>query len=118
AGGYRPREIYETDLNLRGVIDLILSNHFTPDEPGIFQGLLDELFDRDYFCVFADFSAYVEKQREVDELYRDPAAWTRRSILNVARMGRFSSDRSIREYNDQIWKLQPLKLPDETPGPI
>jgi starch phosphorylase len=118
AGGYRPREIYETDLNLRGVIDLILSNHFTPDEPGIFQGLLDELFDRDYFCVFADFSAYVEKQREVDELYRDPAAWTRRSILNVARMGWFSSDRSIREYNDQIWKLQPLKLPDETPGPI
>ncbi|GAB4248075.1 MAG: glycogen/starch/alpha-glucan phosphorylase [Acidobacteriota bacterium] len=118
AGGYVPREIYESDPDVRGVIDLIAANHFAPEEPGIFKGLLDELLDRDFFCVLADFRAYVQAQEEVDRVYRDADEWTRRSILNVARTGWFSSDRSIREYNDQIWRLAPVRIPDEMPGPI
>jgi starch phosphorylase len=116
--GYQPRDYYEKNEELREVIDMIEGDYFNPDEPGIFGGLVQELLERDFFCVLADFASYVQKQQEVETVYRDFDEWNRRSILNVARIGKFSSDRSIREYNRQIWNVEPVEIPEERVGPI
>jgi len=109
--GYDPRRYYEEDAELKRVLDAIADNRFSPNEPGIFQPILDSLLKQgDVYCLLADFRSYLKAQQTVDELYLDPEAWTRRAIINVARMGKFSSDRTIREYAEQIWKIQPLKL--------
>ncbi|MEJ2077129.1 MAG: glycogen/starch/alpha-glucan phosphorylase [Acidobacteriota bacterium] len=118
ADGYRPRECYEKNPDLCEVIDMLSGNYFNPDEPGIFNGLVDELLNRDFYCVLADYEAYVKAQEAVTRTYRDRDAWTRMSILNVARIGRFSSDRSIRDYNERIWHVDPIDIPEEHPGPI
>ncbi|HET6363647.1 MAG TPA: glycogen/starch/alpha-glucan phosphorylase, partial [Nitrospirota bacterium] len=78
-------------------------------DANLFGPLVDNLLRQDPFLVLADYQAYVECQERVSALWRDPQAWTRKSILNVARMGKFSSDRSIREYCDKIWEVKPLK---------
>jgi len=118
AKGYRPRDFYEKNGELREAIDMMSGNFFNPDEPGIFGGLVDELLNRDFYCVLADYEDYIARQEDVARAYRDPDTWTRRSILNVARIGRFSSDRSIRDYNERIWHVDAVDLPDEHRGPI
>ncbi len=117
-GGYRPRDFYEQDAELREVIDMIEGGYFNPDEPGIFGILVQELLERDFFCLLADYSAYIKAQLEVESVYRNSHEWTRRSILNVARIGRFSSDRSIAEYNRQIWRVEPVAISEERFGSI
>ncbi|RPH37060.1 MAG: glycogen/starch/alpha-glucan family phosphorylase, partial [Planctomycetota bacterium] len=97
AGGYRPRGIYETNPELREAIDLIGSGAFSNGERELFQPLVDSLLVSDEYLVLADYQAYVNCQQRVSAAYRDPQSWTRMSILNCARVGRFSSDRSIRE---------------------
>jgi glycogen phosphorylase len=91
---------------LADVIDSIESGMFSPDEPDRFRELIDAFLDFDYFMVAADFDAYWDTQRAVDALWRTPEAWRRASILNTARMGWFSSDRTIREYAQEIWGLK------------
>jgi starch phosphorylase len=108
AAGYRPRELYEQNEELRAVLDLIGSGFFSPEETGLFRPLLDELLGRDEYMLLADFAAYVACQDKVDAAWRNPDAWTRMTILNMARMGGFSSDRTIREYARQIWNVQPV----------
>jgi glycogen phosphorylase len=103
--GYYPMEIYETNPRLRRVIDLIAGDEICPDEPGIFRPLVDSLLYDDPYLLFADFQSYIDAQAEVDRAYRDQAEWTRKSILNVARCGYFSSDRSVRDYAEKIWKV-------------
>jgi starch phosphorylase len=110
ARGYNPRAIYEQNSALHKVIDTIASGTFSRGDAGLFQPLVNSLLDHDPFLLFADFQAYVDCQAKVDALWREPSAWTRQSILNVARMGKFSSDRSIREYCERIWKVKPLPL--------
>jgi glycogen phosphorylase len=105
AAGYNPREFYDGNERLRAVIDLLGGNHLAPDEPGIFQPLVDALLFHDPYMLLADFEAYVDTQAEVDRVYRDKQRWTRMSILNVARCGHFSSDRSVRDYAEKIWKV-------------
>lgn len=105
AGGYRPREVYEGSPRLRRTLDWILSGELSPDEPERFRVLVDDLLERDPFFTLADFADYLRAQEEVDAAYRDPERWTRMAILNVARSGFFSSDRSVREYADRIWKI-------------
>lgn len=105
--GYRPGEIYEQNADLRQVIDFIASGALAGGDAGLFRPLVDNLLWEDPFLVLADYQAYVDCQRQVSALWRDPGAWARRSILNVARMGKFSSDRSIRDYCQQVWGVKP-----------
>ena len=90
---------------LRAVLDAIASGTFSPDDPGRYAGLVDDLRHRDYFMVSADFDAYRAAQATVAELWRDSAAWWRKAILNTANVGWFSSDRTIREYAGEIWRI-------------
>jgi starch phosphorylase len=106
ASGYAPRAVYETSPRLRRVLDFVASGALTPEEPGLFRPLVDGLLHHDPYMVLADFDAYVAAQAQVDEAWRDVDGWTHNAILNVARCGWFSSDRSVREYADRIWKLQ------------
>ena len=76
----------------------------------LFRPLVDNLLGHDPFLVLADYQAYIECQRQVSVLWLDPQAWTRMTILSVARMGKFSSDRSIRDYCDRVWKVEPLAV--------
>lgn len=105
AAGYRPREVYEASPRVRRVIDFLRSGSLCPDEPGVFHDLAEDLLAHDRFMLLADFDAYLDAQRAVDAAYRDQERWSRMSILNVARTGFFSSDRSVGEYAERIWKL-------------
>jgi starch phosphorylase len=108
AHGYRPRSVYESNPELREAIDLIGSGFFSNGDRELFRPLLDSLLTHDDYMLLADYQAYVDCQRRVSEAYRDQNNWTRMSILNSARVGRFSSDRSIREYCRDIWNVSPL----------
>src|SRR5579864_2267287 len=105
--GYNPREIYTKDATVRRVVDCLESNRFCPDEPGLFRWIVDELLDRgDRYFHLADLSSYIEASHRAEKDYREPDVWTAKSILNVARTGFFSSDRTIAEYARDIWKIQ------------
>jgi starch phosphorylase len=108
--GYRPRDYYEQDAELREVLDLIASGFFTPEDRNMMRPLVDSLLDEDRYMLLADFRAYVEAQERVAAAYQDPEGWTKKAILNVARVGRFSSDRTIREYAQDIWDVKPVKV--------
>ena len=119
AQGYQPRQIYEQNEELRQVLDQIRDGAFSPDDKGRFSGIYDALVTwGDHYLLLADYASYVATQDEVDGLYRQPDAWTRKAILNVAGMGSFSSDRAIAEYAEDIWQAQPvqLALPDARRG--
>ena len=108
ASGYRPRSTYEANPALREAIDLIDSGFFSNGDRELFRPLVDSLLNRDDYMLLADYQAYVDCQQRVSEAYRDQKNWTRISILNSARVGRFSSDRSIQEYCRDIWNVSPL----------
>jgi starch phosphorylase len=113
--GYQPQSYYQKDDELRQVLDMIRGDYFNPLEPGIFHPLIDGLiYGGDPFFVLADYRDYVETQEAVSKLYSDSELWTRKSILNVARMGKFSSDRTITEYAREIWNLKPVPIPEES----
>jgi starch phosphorylase len=108
ARGYHSLSYYESNNELREVIDLISSGYFSRGDTRLFQPLVASLLYHDEYLVLADYQAYVDCQGEVDRAFRDQERWTRISILNVARLGRFSSDRAIREYCEHIWRARPL----------
>ncbi len=108
--GYHPLKFYQEDPELRAVLDRISSGHFSNGDPELFKPLVSSLLFHDAFMLFADFGSYLQAQRLVDAAYRDPERWTRMSILNTARMGKFSSDRAIREYCRDIWKVKPVPV--------
>jgi starch phosphorylase len=110
AQGYNPWDYYHRDEELRAVLDWLGSDFFTPTEGPAFAPLHHTLLaGGDPFMVLADFRAYSDAQARVDAAYRDRGRWARMAILNTARSGRFSSDRTIREYAEQIWKLPPCR---------
>ncbi len=107
--GYNPRRLHDSNPELRQVLDMIRSGYFSPDAPDRFQPIVDSLLRHgDHYLLLADYAPYVACQETVDRVYRDPAEWTRRAILNVAHMGRFSSDRAIREYAEKVWGVHPI----------
>lgn len=108
ARGYRPSEFYQADESLRRAIDLIASGAFSGGDRSVFEPVVSNLLYEDRFMVLADFTSYVEAQGRVEAAYADQDAWTRSAILNVARCGFFSSDRSMHDYIERIWKAYPL----------
>jgi starch phosphorylase len=108
--GYRPRDYYQSDPELKEALDLIKSGAFSQENPGLFHPLVDALLNHDEFMLLADFRSYVDCQQKVSQAYRDQETWILKSILNVARMGYFSSDRSIREYCERVWGTQPVAI--------
>ncbi len=108
AAGYQPMRYYESNPQLKQVLDAIAGGAFSPEEPGRYRGLVDSLlWGGDHYLLLADYGAYVETQLRVDALYRQGGEWASRAIANVAGMGAFSSDRTIREYAQQIWGMTP-----------
>jgi starch phosphorylase len=104
--GYRPRDYYEQNPELRAVLDLIQGGFFDPDHPELFRPIVQSLLEQDTYLLLADFASYAECQKRVEAAFLDKDRWTRMAILNVARMGKFSSDRTIREYAQEIWHAQ------------
>jgi starch phosphorylase len=107
ARGYRPADHYEQNAELREVLDFIASGALHKGDRELFRPLVDNLRYHDPFLVLTDYAAYIEAQARVSALWSDPRAWTRQSILNTARMGKFSSDRSIRDCCERVWKVTP-----------
>ena len=104
--GYQPMRFYEANPQLKAVLDAIAGGVFSADEPGRYRGLVDSLlWGGDHYLLLADYASYIETQAKVDALYRQPGEWAARAIANVAGMGVFSSDRTIREYARQIWNV-------------
>jgi starch phosphorylase len=105
--GYQPWEWYRNDRNLKAVLDAIGGGVFSPGEPGLFRPIVDSLLNGgDPYMCLADFEAYCACQDKVSKAWLDQDEWTRMAVLNTARSGKFSSDRTIREYADDIWKVK------------
>jgi len=116
--GYNPWSFYDNDPELQKVLEAIRVNQFDPTQPAIFMDIFDNLTRHgDPYFYMADYRPYIEAQQKVEELFRNPDAWAEKAILNVARMGWFSSDRTIGEYAEKIWGIEPICIPDPTePG--
>src|SRR3990172_8329908 len=110
AAGYRPWDTYNGNPELKSVIDIIASGAFSQGDRRLFQPLVDHLLRHDTYLLLADYASYIACQERVSEAYRDERRWTRMSILNAARMGKFSSDRTIEEYCRDIWRAEPLPV--------
>jgi starch phosphorylase len=108
---YNPRWHYENEPETRAALDLIFSDHFSRNEPGVFEPLRDVLLETDHYMHLADLTSYLEADQRLCELYGDPDAWARKAILNLAGSGKFSSDRTITEYATEIWKVKPCPVP-------
>jgi starch phosphorylase len=109
-GWYNPHWHYDNQPEVRAALDLILSDHFSRNEPGIFAPLRDVVLTRDYYMHLADLASYLEADANLCRLYADPDAWARKAILNVANSGKFSSDRTIAEYAGDIWHVKPCPV--------
>jgi len=107
--GYTPIKHYETNPELKQIIDLLKTNYFNRNEHGIFDQIVNELLYRDYYFVMEDYQAYSTAQKRVELAYMNTDMWTKMSIVNSARMEKFSSDRAIKEYSDEIWHIGKLK---------
>ncbi|HYS11153.1 MAG TPA: glycogen/starch/alpha-glucan phosphorylase [Myxococcales bacterium] len=108
---YDPRWHYENDPEIRAALDLIFSDHFSRNEPGVFEPLRDVLLKTDHYMHLADLASYLEADRNLCALYGDQDSWARKVILNVAASGKFSSDRTIAEYASEIWNVKPCPVP-------
>jgi starch phosphorylase len=107
---YNPRKYYEEDENLRQIINQLSKGYFSPMEPELFYPIVKSLLEGDRFFVLADYASYINCQENVTDVYRDEERWTKMAILNVARSGKFSSDRAIREYAEKIWNISPVVI--------
>jgi len=111
AKGYNSHKYYEQDAELHQALTQIATGTFSPQEPGRYRNIFDSLVNLgDHYQLLADYRSYVDTQDKVDELYRHPEEWTRKTLLNIANMGYFSSDRTIQEYADEIWGIKPIRL--------
>jgi starch phosphorylase len=113
--GYDPKRYYDSNPDLKHVLDAIANGNFSQGNKDLFRSLIDDLLNRDYYMVMADFGAYIEAQKHISEVYRDHRTWTRMSVMNTAGMGYFSSDRTIEQYAKDIWKVRryPISLKKE-----
>jgi glycogen phosphorylase len=110
--GYHPRNEYQRNPRLKAALDAIGDGTFSKGDRGLFRPLLDSLLNHDPYLVLADYQAYVDCQDQVSLAYRDQDHWTRMSILNIARMGKFSSDRAILDYCEKVWGTKQVEVPN------
>jgi starch phosphorylase len=109
-GGYHPREWYHRSPNIQRTLEALRSDRFCAKEPGLFQWMFEALLDGgDEYFLLADFDAYADAHEEAGRQFRDPLRWNQKAILNVARMGQFSSDRTIQEYANEIWHIRGIR---------
>ena len=108
AQGYRSRDYYEGNEELREVIDMIATGYFSPDEADRYQSVVDVLLGSDHYLLLADYASYIAAHDAVDAAYRNQKEWVRKTIINVANMGKFSSDRTIAQYAKDIWNAVPI----------
>ena len=108
--GYNPRALYNSNTDLREILDALSSGEFSRGDRSLFEPLVNSLLNGDDYMLLADYQSYIDCQDRVSQAYKNPEEWTRMSILNVARIGKFSSDRSIRDYCADIWKTWPVKI--------
>jgi starch phosphorylase len=118
AKGYQPREYYNNCNDLKEVIDLIAEDYFSVDHPGLFQPLVDNLLYDDPFMLLADYADYIRCQEEVSQAFADEEKWVKMSIYNGLRMGKFSSDRTIRGYVKEIWQAEPVTIQVQEYDPL
>jgi starch phosphorylase len=110
-GNYNPQSYIDTDEDLRRVMNLLECGHFNQFEPGIFDDVINSVkSSNDQWKTLADFRGFIDAQRQVEIAYQDQERWTKMSILNTAASGKFSTDRTITDYNDDIWKLTPIQI--------
>ena len=109
-GGYNPRDIYNSDQRVHRVVDQLVDGTYTEEDNNIFRELYDMLLNKDEYFILKDFAAYADAQKRVDEFYRDRKAWTRATLVNIAKSGKFSSDRTIEEYATELWKLKKVTV--------
>jgi starch phosphorylase len=110
--GYNPYDYYNNNPQLKQCLDWLSSDYFTPHEPGALNAIHQSLLEKgDPFLVMADFDAYIKTQKEVEKVYKNRSLWAKKAILNTTHMGYFSSDRTIQEYAEGIWHLQPVSVP-------
>jgi starch phosphorylase len=114
SGDYRPRDYYERDDELRAALDAIANGAFSNGDRDTFAPIVDSMLGRDEYLTLADYRAYVDCQEHVERTWADPEAWTRMSVLNTARCGFFSSDRTVADYCETIWHAQPVRVPKAT----
>jgi starch phosphorylase len=110
AAGYDPAQYYHSNAELKEALDGLASGRFSRGDRGLFGPLLDSLHTSDPYMLLADYQSYIECQDRISQAYLDQDHWTRMSILNTARMGKFSSDRAVREYCDEIWRARPVQV--------
>jgi starch phosphorylase len=110
-GSYSPQWHFQNEPQTRAALELIFNDHFSRNEPGIFEPIRETLLDRgDYFMHLADLTSYAEAQQRLGELYANPDAWARKAVINIACSGKFSSDRTIAEYAAEIWNAKPCPV--------
>ena len=108
--GYNPSDIYHAQAELKLVIDQIRDGYFNSERPDLYHAIIHALMNEgDYFLVLADYADYLRAQAEVERVYADADTWNKMAILNVARVGKFSSDRTIADYAREIWRAEPVK---------
>ncbi len=110
AKGYNPYHYYQKNEEIAETIDLIKSNYFEPAEEGIFDNLCNDLLYKDNFLLLADYQDYLDIQDDIDILFRNKNEWGKKALLNIARAGKFSSDRTISQYAEEIWKVKPVNI--------
>ena len=114
--GYNPQKYYHSNAELREALDLISSGHFSDGDRDLFKPLVDSLVYHDEYMLLADYQSYIDCQERVSQAYLEQDYWARMSILNAARMGKFSSDRSMREYCEDIWRVKPFPTKLDEPA--
>lgn len=105
---YSPHQYYEEDPDLAKVLDMIKAGYFNPEQPELYQGLVESLLQHDQYFLLADYAMYIETQKRVEQAYLEPKQWLHMSIRNIANMGKFSSDRTIMQYARQVWQVQAI----------
>jgi starch phosphorylase len=108
--GYRPRQALESNPELKEALDLVARGFFSPEDKDLFAPLVQSLLNEDRYMLLEDFASYAEAQQKVEDAYMAPEDWSRMAALNIARVGQFSSDRTIKQYAEEIWRIKPMDV--------